>query len=389
MSTVLITDAGARNVVAAVRSLGRKGITIVCGDEKRIALSAFSKYCSRHLTYPSPKKQPDRWLEWLLSQIKTHDYDMIMPMDDDTVRLCSANKPEIARYTRIPVPGYDMLEKAFDKSRTLKIALENKIPCPETIFIEDIERVKEVAQKVKFPVVIKPRLSSGSRGIRYINNEEDLITTYAKVHSRYPYPLIQEYIPSGGRACGVFLLMNKKSEVRAIFAHKRLREFPVNGGPSTLRESIHFPELVERSIGLLKAMNWYGIAMLEYKQDPRDTVYKLMEINPRFWGSLELAISAGVDFPYLLYKMEMADDVEPVLDYPEGIRCRWLLPGDILHFICNPDRFRMKPSFFNFSKNNRRDDFISWRDPGPTLGFLLSAFRDIFSCEKWRHAIKR
>jgi predicted ATP-grasp superfamily ATP-dependent carboligase len=114
-----------------------------------------------------------------------------------------------------------------------------------------------------------------------------------------------------------------------------------------------------------------------------------MEINPRFWGSLQLSILSGVDFPYLLYKMAVNGDVDPVTDYPEGVRCRWLLPGDILHFLTNPNRFKMNPSFFNFSKNNRHDDLISWKDPGPTFGFFIIALINIFSIKMWKHVFFR
>ena len=136
-------------------------------------------------------------------------------------------------------------------------------------------------------------------------------------------------------------------------------------------------------------MNWYGVAMVEYRQDPRDGRCKIMEINPRFWGSLPLSIAAGVDFPYLLYRMVMDGDVSPVTDYPQGVRCRWLLPGDILNFLTNPQRFRLDPSFFNFSENNRRDDFISLQDIGPTFGFFLAALAGLFSIKAWKHVFFR
>jgi predicted ATP-grasp superfamily ATP-dependent carboligase len=249
--------------------------------------------------------------------------------------------------------------------------------------------VETAAKKIKFPLVIKPTRSSGSRGIVYVQKEENLMEDYLSVHRTYPFPMIQEFIPPGGQSYGAFLLFNRNAEPRAVFAHRRLREFPVKGGPSTFRESVHKPELIDMSVRLLKSINWYGVAMVEYKEDPRDGQCKMMEINPRFWGSLPLSIVAGVDFPYLLYKMVMEGDIEPVMDYPEGKRCRWLLPGDILHFIFNPKRFKLEPSFFDFSKNNRYDDFISWKDPGPTLGFFIILLRNLFNINKWKHVFDR
>lgn len=389
MGRVLITDADGRNVVSAVRSLGKRGIEVVCAEDSRLALCFFSKYCSERLVYPSPKKCPDKWLDWLIKELSRRSYDMVMPIGDDCVEIISKHRERIGRYTKVPVTDYVTWSKARDKAETLKLAIQAHVPHPETRFITDLGEVETAAKEIKFPVVIKPKQSCGSRGIVYVQKEEELPEKYLSVHSNYPLPIIQEFIPPGGQSYGTFLLFNKNAEPRAIFVHRRLREFPVKGGPSTLRESVHKPELVEMSTRLLKSINWYGVAMVEFKEDPRDGKCKIMEINPRFWGSLPLSIVAGVDFPYLLYKMVMDGDVEPIMNYPEGVRCRWLLPGDILHFIFNPKRFELEPSFFDFSKNNRQDDFISWKDPGPTLGFFLILLRNLFNIDKWRHVFSR
>jgi predicted ATP-grasp superfamily ATP-dependent carboligase len=389
MPRVLVTDAGTRNSIPIIRSLGSRGIEVVASDESWFALGFFSRYCSRRLVYPSAQRYPERWLNWLTEELSRHSYDMVMPVSDDTIGIVSEHRDEVSKYTRVPVADYATWFMARDKAEVIKLAVMEDVPHPRTRFITDLAQVKTAAEEIGFPLVIKPRKSSGSRGIAYVERVQDLTESYRMVHSRYEFPMIQEFIPPGGGAYGVFLLFDGKSEPKAVFAHKRLREFPVRGGPSTLRESVHKPELVEMSIRLLKKLKWYGVAMVEYKEDPRDGQSKIMEINPRFWGSLPLAIAAGVDFPYLLYKMAVEGDVEAVLDYPQGIRCRWLLPGDILHFLTNPNRFKLEPSFFNFSKNNRRDDFISAKDPGPTIGFFIILLRHLFSIKKWRHVFFR
>jgi predicted ATP-grasp superfamily ATP-dependent carboligase len=129
--------------------------------------------------------------------------------------------------------------------------------------------------------------------------------------------------------------------------------------------------------------------MVEFKVDPRDNKPKLMEINPRFWGSLPLAIYSGVDFPYLLYKMAMGEDFETVTTYKTGIRSRYLLPGDIMHFISNPERFNMKPSFFKFFDKNTKDDIISLKDPLPTFGRILSLLTLLYNKDMQRYLKER
>ena len=126
--------------------------------------------------------------------------------------------------------------------------------------------------------------------------------------------------------------------------------------------------------------------MVEFKTDPRDNQPKLMEVNPRWWGSLQLSILSGVDFPYLLYKLVTEGDVEPVLDYKVGVRCRWLLPGDILWFLSAPSKFYNLPRFLRFERN---DDIISRQDLGPTFGFLLASLRFAFDKDMWKFVVRR
>ena len=138
-----------------------------------------------------------------------------------------------------------------------------------------------------------------------------------------PFPMIQEYIPGEGR--GIFVLMNR-GRLRAVFGHRRLREKRPSGGVSVLSESAAVdPKLLEDAERVLEALKWHGVAMVEFKRDARDGVSKLFEINGRFWGSLQLAVDAGVDFPTLLYRLAVEGDEEPVLTYDVGLQLRWWL----------------------------------------------------------------
>ena len=111
--------------------------------------------------------------------------------------------------------------------------------------------------------------------------------------------------------------------------------------------------------------------MVEFKVDPRDGIPKLMEINPRFWGSLSLAVEAGVNFPFLLYRLSCGETFSPVTDYQTGVRCRWLLPGDLLHYVYSPLRGTIRKEFFRF-RNGTKYDIISKEDPWPVLGRLIT-----------------
>ncbi len=371
MGRVLILDGMWNKSLAAVRSFGRRGFFVAAGERTRFSTALFSRFCQRRLVYPSPLENPEGFLEYLESELKRYRYDAIFPMELSTQRIVTSAKDRLSRYCRIPFADPDLMEKIHDKAFLMRYAKERGFDVPETHIIEDLSQIDGVAGSLQYPVVIKPRHSSGSRGIVYVKNRDEFIDAYLAVHGKYPFPIIQEYIPRGGDAIGVCLLLNFDSRVRASFVYKRLREYPLEGGPSTLRVSIKRDDLKEKAISLLEGLGWKGVAHVEYRIDPRDGKARLLEVNPRFWGSLNLAIESGVDFPYLLYRLAMDGDITPVHDYKTGVMCRWLLPGDLLHFLANPERFKLNPGFLDMTI---KDDIISLRDPLPLLGRILSIF---------------
>ncbi|MCK4648637.1 ATP-grasp domain-containing protein, partial [bacterium] len=363
-----------------------KGIEVTVGENTRFATSLFSKYATKRVIYPSSRTKPDVFVEFLINELKQDPYDILFPMEEDTLLLIAKNKDRFSRLTYLLIPDCEKIEFARNKKNIIQKAQKLDIPCPKTWFIGHIGEVERIAKTIQYPVVIKPQISFGSYGIKRAINEEELISKYKEAHKIYPLPLVQESIPQEGEAFGVSALFNKDSELRAVFVHKRLREYPVTGGPSTLRESVKNPKIQELGLRLLKALNWIGVAMVEFKVDPRDGEPKLMEVNPRFWGSLQLAILSGVDFPYLIYRMVKEGDIKPVLDYKIGVRCRWMFPGDFLHFFSNLRRFRWTPGFFNFRTNY---DILSPRDLGPTLGRALSVYSLLSQKEMRRLLFRR
>jgi predicted ATP-grasp superfamily ATP-dependent carboligase len=370
VSRVLITDGHWRKTLAAVRSLGKRGVEVTVGESSHVATSFFSKYCRRRLAYPSLHRHPEAFLAFLRAELQESNYDLVMPMEEETLLLLARHREKFPSVARLPIPPYETIVKVRDKGWLLQHAAQQGIPIPRTVWVEDIAELHTIKEIIPPPWVIKPRVSSGSFGIAYVEHEEDLPEAYRKVHSQFPFPVIQERLPWEGEAFGCSVLLGKDSQVKALFVHRRLREYPITGGPSTLRESVRHPQIEELGIRLLQSLTWYGVAMVEFKVDPRNNEPKLMELNPRFWGSLALAIHAGVDFPYLLYQMAMGEKFAPVKDYTVGVRCRWLLPGDLLHFLQNPRRFHLKPSFFQF--RGIPDDILSCDDPLPIVGSFLT-----------------
>ena len=380
---VLVTDAQMRSSLAIIRSLGKAGLEVTAGEETRIATGMFSKYCKHTLVYLTPKNE-GAFISSILEHIKANDYKVIFPATDLTVVPLVKRKKEFSKYTIVPYPSYEKLQKAMDKAQTLKLAMEYQVPFPKTFFVDTINDIEKIKNDVPYPAIIKPCTSYGSRGVTLCQSPEELSTKYEKIFAEYGPSMVQEYIPNGGEL-GVYALFNFDSEPRAVSVQRRIRTYPISGGPSTYRESIKNPEIIEIAFRLLKALKWTGIAMVEFRIDSRDHTPKLMEVNPRFWGSLNLSILSGVDFPYLLYKLYTEGDIKPVMDYKAGVKCRWVLPGDILWYLSSPNKIKNLPQFLEITN----DDIMSFSDPGPTLGFILASMRYMFDLNMWKFILRK
>jgi len=386
MTCVLVTDASKRETLAIVRSLSKKGIAVTVGEDRKLCCSFFSKYIKNKIIYPNPAENPFSFIKSIYELVKRSKYDVIFPVDDQTTILFSKYKDKLSKYTKVPVADYETIMKGRDKAKTIKIAIENGIPCPKTYFVDDIEEI--IKDEIEFPVVIKPRESSGARGIAYVNSLEELMREYKKVKKRYGTPLIQEYIPHNGGHYSVCALFNYDSEPRAIFVYKELRQYPITGGPATFSVSVEKTDVLKYAIKLLKAMKWYGVAHLDFLIDSRDKKPKLLEVNPRFWSSLELAILSGVDFPYLLYKMALDGDVETVTKYETGIKLRFLV-GDILWLLGTKNKLKALPEFLKFMDGSIGYAIWSLDDPKPIVGFILDNLLCMIKKDRREHILRQ
>jgi len=404
LSRVLVTDASERAALAVIRSLGRRGVKVVAADSVGFNAGFLSKYCSKAFIYPSPLKDKTKFINSMLRFVKNGDFELLIPITDLTMVPIVEHRDEFEGYVKVAAPPYEIAVKAFDKAQTVRIAEKSGIPCPRTFLIEDIETLKEVADDFRYPVVIKPRMKvfwQRDRGVmlkvtprNYAYTSRDLIDKYAEIISRLSgmdvppnFFMVQELVE--GEAYGVEALMHE-GELKAIFMHKRLREYPVTGGASTLRVSTRNERLARYSVRLLKEMGWEGVAMVEFKMNPCDSNAKLMEVNGRFWGSLSLALNAGVDFPYLMYKLMLGKDVDPCCRYRVGVMQRWLLPGDLLWLyssVRNSKEGKLKCLIKFLASSHVADDIISLNDFRPTLGAVISVLRDFSDVVKGKKTI--
>ncbi len=387
---VLLTDGNERATLAVTRALGIKGVEVIVGAETARSLAGASRYCTERFVYASPYHAPDQYLTCLLSSVKTYAVDALFPISDLAMALISPAKARFEEYTRMPIPAADGFQLVSDKYRLMQLAVTQGVPIPETVFVPD-GKVESVLDKIRtFPVVVKPGCSLVHRDGRwtktsvcYADSREELLRLYSERSYLSQPSLIQRRIV--GEGCGVFLLMNEGVPL-GMFAHRRLRERPPSGGVSVLRESIPLPKrMVESALALLQPLKWHGVAMVEFKVDAETKIPLLMEINGRFWGSLQLAIDAGVNFPLLLLRMAMGmAEAVPENGYRMGIRSRWVL-GDLDHLLMRmlgrpeslnlpagaPSKWRTLLSFLNFLEKDTYCEVERLGDPGPSVYEML------------------
>jgi predicted ATP-grasp superfamily ATP-dependent carboligase len=330
---IFVTDGDQRSTLAVVRSLGSNGIEVVVGHSLKQSLAASSRLCHRAKRYPSPWVLPEEFQEFILRQMRTGKYHAVLAMTDVTTQLLAAIEARLPSGVQLLSASSELIERVQNKAQVLAVAKKAGVPCPESFFPRDAHELRALADSFEYPLVIKPRFSRYWTGkcwerglVCYASSCEDLVAKYRQVHSTIPNPIVQRHVRGRGRA--VFLLM-WKGQVKAAFAHRRLREHPHTGGVSVLCESVPMDKrLLEQSTTLLRTLEWNGPAMVEFKDDQSDGVPKLMEVNGRFWGSLQLATDAGVNFPLLLCRLAAGEDVPAQTTYRTGVRFRWLC-GDL------------------------------------------------------------
>ncbi|MFB0526575.1 MAG: ATP-grasp domain-containing protein [bacterium] len=381
MVTALITNGFSPKSLICARSLGKRGIYVIVCDHKRFAPTFFSKYCREHFLYPNPEKYPDRFIDAILSFLKRKEVDVILPMNSVETLLICKNKDKLSKYVKVPFVSYEKVILVHDKKNLSEIITNLDIKAPTTYYIKNIQNLFEKMHKISYPAVIKLRRSTGSRGIWYVNSKQELLITYHKVVKNYSlapkdYPIIQEYI--SGVGAGVSMLFDR-GKMKAKFSHLRLREYPVSGGPSTLRISIKEEKMEELAKKLMEAIGWHGIVMVEFKLT-KDGTPVLIEVNPRIWGSINEAVASGVDFPFLLYQLAFEREIPEVLEYKIGMRTRFIF-NDIraifkLLLSFKGSSIQLKDIFPFFTKNLKYDVF-SLKDPIPFLIYFFWAIKEL------------
>jgi len=308
--TILVTDAGRGSAIAIIRSLGRRGWTVIAADCCSNSPGLRSKYTAGRVVYPPPETAPAQFVQTLVNAVRKYRVDLVIPVTDPAILRIAEARGDFDGLCALSIPDVAALEMVRNKQLTIELAERLGVPVPRTALVASVDEAIAAARSFSWPVVLKPLVSRLHRAgepieklcVAYAESDETLVAKMRRFEGRCPV-LLQEYCAGDGQ--GVELLMHE-GRPYAAFQHRRLREMPVQGGPSALRESVALdPVLYEYSVNMLREINWTGLAMVEFKVGP--TAAWLMEINGRVWGSLPLAVHAGMDFPSRLVELLLRD----------------------------------------------------------------------------------
>lgn len=356
-----------------VRSLGRQGVPVCVVDDEH-SISRYSRYSKRFVSLPDLRHQ-SKAVDGLIAIGKRLNLGgwVLYPTREELVAAISHRRLELSEVFRVPTPHWESVKWAWDKRNTYRLAEELNIPTPFTYYPENVEQLAQLDDLTP-PFAIKPAIkehffyATKAKAWR-ANSHAELRTLYQKASELAGNGeiMVQELIPGGGSQQFSYCAFFRKGESVGKMVARRRRQHPLEfGRASTYVETVDVPILEEFSERFLRAIDYYGLVEVEYKLDPRDSQYKLLDVNARTWGYHSLGAEAGVDFSYMLY----ADQVGLPVSLSKGrpgltwVRTTTDFPAAIMAILSGDTDWK---SYFRSLRNCNVEAVFSYRDPLPGL----------------------
>lgn len=366
-ANVLLVDGMDRQTLILAKAFRKLNCNVTTINGSRLDNGYASRYPNEKILDKTIKDNIEQFKNVMFKQIKTGKYDLVVTSSDDTAELLALNKKELEQYAYIAMVDKNIFYKAYNKNETMKICMENDIPCPKTYFNVDINNIENL--NLLYPIVVKPCKSFGAIGYHKVNTLEELKAYLKSLNNINDY-VIQEYIPQTDIQYETAIYMDKNHNIKTSLVFSKNRWFPIDGGSSTLNITVNRKDIVESCTKLMKLINWTGAADIDLIQDPRDGKAKIIEINPRVSGSVKITFLAGVNIAKQMLEDALGLEVTKYENYKLDMRLR-CIHTDLLWFIKSPNRFKSKPSWFNC--RHTHDQIWSITDPLPFFTYSFQA----------------
>jgi D-aspartate ligase len=363
--------------LSIIRSLGIAGIPSIVVEAKS-GIARYSRYCSA--SYKSPEYTDPHFIDFLLQLGKEHDLKnwILFPTNDHAVYAISSNLQKVKEFFTTTVPEISIVRRIYNKQYTYDAALKSNVPIPATQYPGQSRDLKTL-RKLRFPVMIR-----GTEGLTFyktfnkkaiiVDNFDHLLKYLFDCKRRHSFEniMVQEIIPyHPDHKVTSFTCFAINGEIKCHWIGEKIREHPVRFGTATMSKSVNIPELLKIATPLIKELNYTGVAEVEFLFDPRDKVYKIIEINARTWLWLSLAVECGVNYPLMIYNYITNKEFDYPTTYETDVT--WVhMTTDISFAIPSILKRELSLKFFlNTYKGKKVFAVYSLNDPLPAICELI------------------
>ncbi len=369
---ILLIQADTTQSLPIAKYLLKMGYEVHAIVSSKLTYGYGCRYIKKKFIFPD-YHDISKHYNFILSTITSTKYEYMLPMADEGSLVMSKYRTEFLKYTNYKLPEFSIFLRGYDKHKLMEICEANEIPHPRTISINGKNLNDNRIPNLKFPILIKPNISCGARGITYIENLSQLYEKFPSVYEEFGECHLQEFIPAGGSQVKVQIYIDEKQNLVQSSVIKKIRWYPNNGGSSCCNVAEENPSIVEKCHTILKKIGWIGFADFDTIEDPRTGELLVMEINPRVPACIKTAFNAGINWSDVIIS-EYAATSHDKYHLKRKVYIRHL-GFEILWFFNSKNKFSTKPSWFKFfGKNIFYQDMSGWDDP---LAFIYGTLGNI------------
>lgn len=378
---ILLLDGSGTQALPIAKALSECGYILYSLCAEKYSYGYYTRYVKYKQLIPAISEEALK--NYIIEYTIRHSIDVLIPLSDRTAKILSLYKEELTQFCHFVSPNYNAFINGFDKNRLMGICKKLGVAHPISIDLENYD-VHDLDRMV-FPAIIKPNITTGARGMMIVNNKDEFLRFYPNIRKLYGSCHLQRYFPKDSRQIEAQFYISKQGELIDSSLLCKYRYYPVKAGSSSCSVSLERrDDIIEQCYKVLTYIGWRGFASFDMIEDPIDLSVNITEINPRFPANIAVVQAAGANYGKLL--------LDDIYGYPSSFksyRSNQILRHlglDILWFLSSEDRWKIYPCWFKFWGKDTRYQDLSFTDPLPflfgTYGNLLKQLNPSFRRQK-------
>jgi len=311
---VLSCMGGSQGDLSVVRALGRCGVHVVVFSEYDTPIAKYSKYTKEFYKVPPFSQNYMVIRKYLVDYARKQDKKPVLfPTADPDLKMISELREELGKYFSLFISSKEIIDGFMDKGKFFEYSNKYNFPVPYTKIPKNQDDVVAISEEIGFPVIMKPifphswmnsniqKIVEHKKAVK-INDKNQLVDMYASISKYNNEMVIQEYVPGrDDHLYSLHIYMDRNKKPAGCFTGQKIRTYPIYAGIGCFVKSVYVPQIISAGTEMLQKVGYTGLALMQFKKDPRDDKFKLIEVNPRASSWNLLAASCGVNLPYLAY----------------------------------------------------------------------------------------